>query len=697
MPAFYRMGVAPLRARPEKTIFTQPVRVTASPARISLRVFSTPPTSSQPSSPLPAQPLTSVSSTTKPPQNTPPTPLPEATAYPESGTWAADWRIIKQLSSYLWPKGEYGIKARVVVAVSLLIGGKLLNVNVPILFKYIVDALGAESAVGASVMTVAGTVLVGYGAARLGSSLFQELRNAIFGRVAQRAIRSAARNIFYHLQQLDLSFHLSRQTGGLIRAIDRGTKGINQILLSMVFHVIPTALEISLVCGILTYSFGAAYAGVALATLTAYSIFTFTTTAWRTKFRKQMNMADNEAATTATDSLLNFEAVKYFNNETHEMRRYDQALQKYESAAIKTATSLAFLNAGQNAIFSVALTGMMWMASQGIVEGALTVGDLVMINGLVFQLSMPLNFLGTVYRETRQSLIDMDTMFRLQHVQSKIINRPNATALTLPKGGEIVFDNVSFGYTPTRPILKNVSFTIPAGKTVAFVGPSGCGKSTILRLLFRSFDTESGRILIDGQDIRGVTLESLRTTLGVVPQDTILFNQTIHYNIAYGRLDASQEEIVEAAKRAHIHDVITHRFTDGYQTKVGERGLMISGGEKQRVQLARAFLKDPPILLFDEATSALDQETEAAISQTIREFLKSPRIQDVSDEPTADSKSRTAVFIAHRLSTIMDCDLIVVLKDGGVVEQGSHSELLAKGGLYANMWRVQQSDGSSIE
>lgn len=477
------------------------------------------------------------------------------------------------------------------MAVSLLIGGKLLNVNVPILFKFIVDALGAEHAVGATVMTVAGTVLVGYGAARLGSSLFQELRNAIFGRVAQRAIRSAARNIFYHLQQLDLSFHLSRQTGGLIRAIDRGTKGINQILLSMVFHVIPTALEISLVCGILTYNFGAAYAGVALATLTAYSAFTFTTTAWRTKFRKQMNMADNEAATTATDSLLNFEAVKYFNNETHEMRRYDQALEKYESAAIKTATSLAFLNAGQNAIFSVALTGMMWMASSGIVESGLTVGDLVMINGLVFQLSMPLNFLGTVYRETRQSLIDMDTMFRLQHVESKVTNSPDATALSLLKGGEITFENVSFGYTPTRPILKDVSFTIPAGKTVAFVGPSGCGKSTILRLLFRSFDTNSGRILIDGQDIRQVTLESLRRTLGVVPQDTILFNQTIHYNIAYGRLDASQEEIVEAAKRAHIHDVITNRFTDGYQTKVGERGLMISGGEKQRVQLARAFLK----------------------------------------------------------------------------------------------------------
>lgn len=477
------------------------------------------------------------------------------------------------------------------IAVTLLIGGKLLNVNVPVIFKLIVDALNTEPAVGASVMTVAGTVLVGYGAARLGSALFQELRNAIFGRVAQRAIRSAARNIFYHLQQLDLSFHLSRQTGGLVRAIDRGTKGINQILLSMVFHVVPTALEISLVCGILTYSFGASYAGVALLTLTAYSAFTFTTTAWRTKFRKQMNMADNEAATTATDSLLNFEAVKYFNNEKHEMRRYDRALEKYEQAAIKTATSLAFLNAGQNAIFSVALTAMMWMASTGIVGGSLTVGDLVMINGLVFQLSMPLNFLGTVYRETRQSLIDMDTMFRLQHVESRIVNRPGAKPLELTGGGEIVFDNVTFGYTPNRPILKNVSFTVPAGKSVAFVGPSGCGKSTILRLLFRSFDPDSGQISIDRQPLQSITLESLRQSLGVVPQDTILFNQTIHYNIAYGRLDASEEEIIDAAKRAQIHDVIVGKFDGGYGTKVGERGLMISGGEKQRVQLARAFLK----------------------------------------------------------------------------------------------------------
>ncbi|KAI8823564.1 putative ABC transporter [Fimicolochytrium jonesii] len=622
------------------------------------------------------------------------TPAPPPPAGPEVGSAAADWQIIKQLGAYLWPKDEAGIKARVVIALSLLIGGKIMNVNVPILFKQIVDVLQPMPATGADVLTVAGTVLLGYGAARLGSSLFQELRTAVFGRVAQRAIRYASREIFYHLLKLDLSFHLSRQTGGLTRAIDRGTKGINQILSSMVFHIFPTALEISMVCGILAYSFGPAYAGVTILTMGAYTAFTFITTTWRVKFRKQMNAADNKAASVATDALLNFEAVKYFTNERFEVKRYDQSLAKYEKAATTSVTSLAYLNAGQSAIFSVALTTMMWMAAQGILGGAMTVGDLVMVNGLLFQLSMPLNFLGTVYRETRQSLIDMDTMFRLRHVKSAIEEPPSAKPLQLVKGGEIRINNVKFAYHTGRQILDGVDFTIPAGKSVAFVGPSGCGKSTILRLLFRFFDPQEGSIVIDGQNIRDVTIESLRQSMGVVPQDTILFNQTIYYNILYGRPDATREEVEEAARKARIHDVIVNNFPNGYETVVGERGLMISGGEKQRVQLARTFLKNPAIMLFDEATSALDQTTETAIMATIRDFLNDPHRAVSNDADVNWPRTRTAVFIAHRLRTIMDCDHIVVMKEGKAIEVGTHEELLAiPDGVYAGMWRAQQETG----
>lgn len=409
--------------------------------------------------------------------------------------------------------------------------------------------------------------------------------------------------MFEHLLKLDLGFHLSRQTGGLTRAIDRGTKGISFLLTSMVFHILPTALEIGLVCGILTYQYGFQFAMITSATMVAYTAFTIMTTSWRTKFRKQANAADNVGATVAVDSLINYEAVKYFNNEKYELQRYDGALEDHQKASIKVATSLAFLNSGQSVIFSGALTAMMYLAADAVAKGTLTVGDLVMVNQLVFQLSVPLNFLGSVYRELRQSLLDMETLFNLQKVNVKIIEKANAKPLSLT-GGEIRFENVTFGYRPDRPILQNLNMTIPAGKKVAIVGPSGCGKSTILRLLFRSYDVESGKITIDGQDIRDVQLESLRKAIGVVPQDTPLFNDTIEHNIKYGRLDATHEEFESAAKRAQIHDII-QEFPDKYKTKVGERGLMISGGEKQRLAMARLLLKDPPLLFFDEAVSIL--------------------------------------------------------------------------------------------
>ena len=454
-------------------------------------------------------------------------------------------------------------------------------------------------AVGGTAWTVAGSMVVAYGATRIGATLFQELRNAVFASVAQKAIRRVAGSVYDHLLRLDLNFHLSRQTGGLTRAIDRGTKGISFLLTSMVFHVLPTALEISLVCGILTYQYGAQFAAITAATMVAYTTFTITTTSWRTKFRKQANAADNKAATVAVDSLINYEAVKYFNNEAYEVSRYDNALQQYEKASIKIATSLAFLNSGQSLIFSSALTAMMYLACAGVADGSLTVGDLVMVNQLVFQLSVPLNFLGSVYRELRQSLLDMETLFNLQKVNVQVADKPSAPPLRLAKG-EITFDNVTFGYRPDRAILQNLNLTIPAGKKVAIVGPSGCGKSTILRLLFRFYDVQRGRVLIDGQDVRDVSLASLRRAIGVVPQDTPLFNASIEHNIRYGRLDATDAEVKAAARRARI-DTIVESWPDSYQTMVGERGMMISGGEKQRLAVSRLILKDPPLLFFDEA------------------------------------------------------------------------------------------------
>ncbi|ROT37982.1 iron-sulfur clusters transporter atm1 [Sodiomyces alkalinus F11] len=589
----------------------------------------------------------------------------------------ADWAIMKEMSRYLWPKDNLNTKLRVGLAVSLLVGAKVLNVQVPFYFKNIVDAMNIDvSGTGATAATIAGTMVLAYGATRIGATVFQELRNAVFASVAQKAIRNVARNVFDHLLRLDLSFHLSKQTGGLTRAIDRGTKGISFLLTSMVFHIFPTALEISMVCGILTWQYGAKFAAITAVTMAAYTAFTIWTTSWRTKFRRQANAADNKASTVAVDSLINYEAVKYFNNEKFEISRYDSALLAYEKSSIKVATSLAFLNSGQSIIFSSALTAMMYLAADGVAKGTLTVGDLVMVNQLVFQLSVPLNFLGSVYRELRQSLLDMETLFNLQKVNVTIKDDPSAQPLVLSKGGEIKFENVTFGYHPDRPILRNLCLTIPAGKKVAVVGPSGCGKSTLLRLLFRYYDAQSGRISIDGQDIKSVKLDSLRESIGVVPQDTPLFNDTIEHNIRYGNLSAPKDRVIAAAQRAHIHEIV-QSFPDGYQTKVGERGLMISGGEKQRLAVSRLLLKDPPLLFFDEATSALDTHTEQALMANINSILR--------------EKARTSVFVAHRLRTIFDADLIIVLKEGAVAEMGTHRELIDRGGPYAELWSAQET------
>ncbi|KAL2373724.1 iron-sulfur clusters transporter atm1, mitochondrial [Blastomyces gilchristii SLH14081] len=589
----------------------------------------------------------------------------------------ADWAIMKEMAKYLWPKDDLGTKARVGTALALLVGGKILNVQVPFYFKNIVDSMNIDFAVlGGTAWTVAGTMIVAYGASRIGATLFQELRNAVFASVAQKTIRKVAQNVFDHLLRLDLNFHLTRQTGGLTRAIDRGTKGISFLLSSMVFHIFPTALEISMVCGILSYQYGPKFAAITAATMIAYTAFTITTTAWRTKFRKQANAADNRGATIAVDSLINYEAVKYFNNEKFEVSRYDKALKGYEDASIKVTTSLALLNSGQNVIFSGALAGIMYLAASGVAGGQLTVGDLVMVNQLVFQLSVPLNFLGSVYRELRQSLLDMETLFNLQKVNINVKEKLDAKPLQLTRGGEIRFENVTFGYHPDRKVLKGVSFTIPPGQKFAIVGPSGCGKSTILRLLFRFYDVQGGRILVDGQDIRDLSLDSLRRAIGVVPQDTPLFNNTIEHNLRYGRIDATAEEVRNAARRAHIHELI-ERLPAGYETPVGERGMMISGGEKQRLAVARLILKDPPLLFFDEATSALDTYTEQALLQNINSILK--------------EKARTSVFVAHRLRTIYDCDQILVLKEGKVAESGTHTELLGMdGGVYSELWNAQE-------
>lgn len=592
---------------------------------------------------------------------------------------STNWEILSTLLTYVWPKNDFGTKARVVLALSLLLAGKLLNVQVPFFFKAVVDRMNDVAAQPLdlvnpnTVWVVAGASILGYGVARIGASAFSELRNAVFANVAQRSIRKIARSVFTHLLNLDLSWHLSRQTGGLTRAIDRGTKGISFLLSSIVFHIVPTALEISLVCGILSVKCGPSYATVAGLTMLAYAWFTVRTTSWRTHFRRDANFADQRGATTSLESLLNYESVKYFNNEQHEITKYDSALQNYEKASVRVSTSLAALNSGQNAIFSTSLTIMMMLTAHGILTGTMTVGDLVMVNQLVFQLSLPLNFLGSVYRELRQSLVDMETMFNLQKQQQKICDKPNAAVLP-PVRGDIRFENVTFGYHPGRPILKNCSFTIPAGQKTALVGPSGCGKSTIFRLLFRFYEPQTGKIYIDGNDISQFSLESVRKAIGVVPQETALFNTSIWDNLKYGKLAASDEEVRRAAHLARIDHVVA-QLPGGFDTIVGERGLMISGGEKQRLAIARMLLKDPRIMFFDEATSSLDSHTETELMRNINMLLR--------------DMCRTSIFIAHRLRTVEDADHILVLDHGHVAEHGTHETLLGKHGLYYDLWLAQ--------
>ena len=570
---------------------------------------------------------------------------------------------------YLWPTDIPGLKARVVIAVGFLVLAKVTNVAVPIFYKKAVDNLTSPEA---AVVAVPVFLLLAYGAARVLAQSFGELRDAVFARVAQRAIRQAGLKTFQHLHRLSLRFHLDRKTGGISRAVERGTKGIEFLLRFMLFNVVPTLLEIFLVCGILWHLYGIAFAAVTFVTLAIYIAWTLVVTEWRLKYRRAMNESDNQAHTKAIDSLLNFETVKYFGNEDHESGRFDEALKGYEHAAVKSNVSLAFLNIGQGLVIAAGVTGAMVMAGYGVVDGSMTVGDFVLVNSYLIQLFLPLNFLGFVYREIKRSLTDMDAMFGLLDEYPEIEDKPDAPALSI-SGGEIVFDDVSFGYDTRRPILKNISLSVEPGKTVALVGPSGSGKSTVSRLLFRFYDAQSGDIRIDGQSVRDVSQNSLRAAIGMVPQDTVLFNDTIYYNIAYGRPGATPSEIEEAARLASIHDFIM-ALPEGYQSKVGERGLKLSGGEKQRVAIARTILKRPHILVFDEATSALDSRTEQEILSSLRQV----------------SADHTTLTIAHRLSTIIDSDEIIVLNDGVIVERGTHTDLLAREGLYADMWARQQ-------
>ena len=588
---------------------------------------------------------------------------------PPSSAPRKDLKALRTLLPYLWPADSLDFRIRVMVALTFLAVAKVANVVVPLIYKQAVDVLSQDISV---VLVLPLGLLLAYGLVRVFSVVFGELRDAIFAKVSARAIRTVALKTFRYLHRLSLRFHLERQTGGLSRAIERGTKGIEFLLTFMLFNVLPTLLEIGLVCIILWRLYDVWFALVTFVTISGYIWFTLAVTEWRIKFRREMNATDSEANTKAIDSLLNFETVKYFCNEEHEARRYDVSLRRHEKAAVKSKTSLSTLNIGQGAIIAVGLTCLMIMAGRGVVSGSMGLGDFVLVNTYLIQLFLPLNFLGFVYREIKQSLIDMETMFSLLDKAAEVRDAPDAQPLCV-EDGHVSFEQVSFGYDPRRPILEDLSFSVPAGRTVAIVGASGAGKSTISRLLLRFYDVDQGRIAVDGQDIREVSQNSLRTAIGTVPQDTVLFNDTVYYNIAYGRPEATPSEVEEAARLAKIHDFVIG-LPDGYQAIVGERGLKLSGGEKQRVAIARTILKKPDILLFDEATSALDSHTEKEIQESLR----------------AVSTDRTTLVIAHRLSTVVDADEILVLDAGHVVERGRHQELLATKGLYADMWAKQQ-------
>ena len=579
-------------------------------------------------------------------------------------------RALRELLPYLWPVGEWRMRTRVVLALAMLAGSKITLVFVPVLFGRAVDALGGHGVATAVALPIG--LILAYGLARVLSLAFGQLRDALFARVGQRAIRTVALEVFRHLHALSLHFHVGRQTGGLSRSIERGTKSIEMLLRFGLFNVLPTFFEIALVFAILWGLLDLPIAAVTLLTVSAYVLFTMKVTEWRLQFRRRMNERDNQANTRAIDSLLNFETVKYFGNEEHEARRFDRAMAGYEDASVKSQTSLAFLNIGQAVVVSVGLTLVMYLAGVGIVDGRMTVGDFVMVNTYLMQLYQPLNFFGFVYREIKQGLIDIEKMFDLLRVEADISDAPDAPPLRL-QGGEVRFDRVSFGYDERRPIFECLNFVVPAGATVALVGASGAGKSTIGRLLYRFYDVDEGAIFIDGQDLRGVSQASLHAAIGVVPQDTVLFNDSIYYNIAYGRPGASPAEVEEAARLAHIHDFVMG-LPDAYQTLVGERGLKLSGGEKQRVAIARTVLKNPRLLIFDEATSALDSRTESEIQGNLE----------------ALSRGRTTLVIAHRLSTVTGADEILVLEEGRIVERGRHSRLLEQRGRYAEMWRRQQ-------
>ena len=578
---------------------------------------------------------------------------------------------LRTLIPFLWE-----FRGRTLLALVFLVAAKLATVTIPVALKHIVDALNPQHG-GALVLPLA--LLIGYGALRFASTLFGELRDLVFEFAALRAVRRIALRVFRHLHDLDLAFHLERQTGGLSRDIERGTRGISFVLSFMLFNILPTLLEIGLVTGIFLWNFSAWFAAIILASVIVYIGFSIAVTEWRMKHVRQMNELDSKANTRAVDSLLNYETVKYFTNEEFEARRYDEQMAHWEKEALKTQYSLSTLNSGQALIIGTGITAMMLLAGHEVVRGRMSLGDFVMVNAYMVQLFMPLNFLGFVYREMKRSIVDMERMFTLLQRNTQIADKPGA--LPLPHArGEIRFENVRFGYGPDREILHGVNFSVPAGTKVAVVGPSGAGKSTLARLLFRFYDVNAGRITIDGQDIRDVTRDSVRRQLGIVPQDTVLFNDTIYYNIAYGRPDASRADIERAAELAHLKPFI-EALPQGYDTLVGERGLKLSGGEKQRVAIARAILKNPPILVFDEATSSLDSNAEQAILVAMR----------------AVAEHRTSLVIAHRLSTIVDADEIVVLDQGAVAERGTHRELLRAGGLYAQLWALQQREAREKE